>query len=235
VVPELRYLKLDVYSAIYGDYDQPKSAAKIMSDRRPVMYTDTKETAEQARKQGWQPVIVNHSWSSPNGDPAIVTPMLNHKYWKCHPDVALPESDLSIWIDGSIEVTTEAFVENCLKALDNDDWACMRHPARDCIYPEADYSATLTWRYDAGAMLAQAAHYRNFHPSNWGLIATGANVRRHTPEVIETSHLWWDEIINWSHQDQISLPVLLRLREDKVKWNMNLSWHQDWTLHPHGE
>lgn len=223
-----------VYSAIYGEYDHPKSTQMIVADRNPVMYTDSHRTALEAEDFGWEVRVVKHHFESPHGDPKIVTPMLNHKFWKCHPEDALPDVDCSIWIDGSIEVTNPEFTSNALRALGDDDWSHVPHPARSCIYPEAQYSATLTWRYDAESILAQAAHYQNFHPSGWGLFATGVNIRRHTDHVFLMSDQWWEEIINWSHQDQISLPVLQRLMEDKVPWNRNLTWFKDWFLHAHG-
>lgn len=235
---------VQAYSAIYGGYDEPKPVRAAGFSHRPIMFTDQGDTFTEAAIKGWKPVLIDHYFESPHGDPEIVVPMLNHKYWKCHPDEvcahsqnwpheAYQHADITIWMDGSIE-PHPGFEEKALAALGDDDWACVPHPDRNCIYPEAEYSATLTWRYDADSITAQAGHYRNFHPSNWGLFATGVNVRRHTEAVHDLSHLWWDEILNWSHQDQLSLPVLMRLQEGKVRWNQNLTWHQDWTLHPHG-
>lgn len=232
-------MNVRVYSAIYGEYDHPKSATWLTayeggSALRPLMYTDSDRTAAEAVHMGWEARVVRHHYESPHGDPEIVVPMLNHKFWKCHPEQALGDIDMSIWVDGSIEVTNPDFINNCVNALGNDDWSHVPHPARSCIYPEAYYSATLTWRYDAESILKQAAHYQAFHPSGWGLFATGVNIRRHTDHVFLMSDQWWEEIVNWSHQDQISLPVLQRLMEDRVPWNNRLTWFQDWTLHPHG-
>lgn len=230
---------VQAYSAIYGEYDHPKDVREAGFSLPPVMFTESAQTMSEAKEKGWYPVYAPHEWESPWGDPAIVKPMLNHKYWKCHPEAletepSDPVIDVSIWLDGSIE-PHPGFEEKALAALGDDDWSCVPHPARHCIYPEADYSATLTWRYDAYSILRQRDHYRNFHPANWGLFATGVNVRRHTEMTFEISHQWWEEILNWSHQDQLSLPVLFRLWEEKgFKWNQNLTWHEDWTLYPHG-
>jgi hypothetical protein len=226
--------KVTLYTAVYGRSDWIKPAPKVPDDVQCLFYTDTDEQASAALQQGWQPVIVPHYVATLKGDPRITAPMLAHKWWKTHPELACPTSDVSLWIDGSMEVKVGDYVERCLDALGAADWACVPHPSRDCIYPEAEYSATLTWRYDGPSILAQANFYRQFHPPGWGLIATGANVRRHTPEVIDLCHRWWEENINWSHQDQISLPVLLRLAEGKVPFNYNLPWHEWWTLHQHG-
>lgn len=228
----MRQTRVALYTAIYGNSDWVKPAPDVPVEC--TLFTDSAETADEAQSLGWSSWVIAHNIATLKGDPRITAPMLAHKWWKTHPELACPEADISIWIDGSMEVQGQDFVELCLKALGTDDWSCVLHPARNCIYPEAEYSATLTWRYDAAAILAQAEFYRAFHPPEWGLIATGHNVRRHTPEVIELCHQWWTENLNWSHQDQISLPVLFRLWEEKgFKWNMNLRWHMDWVLHEH--
>lgn len=225
-------MKVGLYTAIYGESDWPKPIPDLGVET--VMYTDSERTAEQAQAAGWSVWIIPHYITTLRGDPKIVAPMLAHKYWKCHPAVALPDCDVSLWIDGSMEITRLDYVDLCVAALGEDDWACVAHPTRNCIYPEAEYSATLTWKYDGPSILAQAQFYGQFHPPNTGLQATGANARRHTPEVLELSALWWQECLNWSHQDQVSLPVLFRLSEGKVKVNHNLPWFQWWNLHPHG-
>lgn len=225
-------MRVGLYTAIYGGSDWVKPVPDVDADC--LLYTDSEVTAENAQRQGWRTRVVPHGISTLKGEPRIVAPMLAHKWWKCHPATAMPDVDISMWIDGSMEVITKDYVKLCLEALGDDDWTCVPHPARRCIYPEADYSATLTWRYDGPSIRAQADFYRSFHPVNWGLFATGANVRRHTKQVIELGRQWWDECVQWSHQDQISLPVLLRLYDGRVKWNVNMPWFQWWHLHEHG-
>lgn len=235
-------MEVALYTAIYGNSDWVKPIPYLENPGTggqmvpAYLYTDSKQTADDAEALGWEPRIVDHRVATLRGDPRITAPMLAHKWWKTHPDLACPGVEVSLWIDGSMEVKVDDYVHRCIAALGEDDWACVPHPARNCIYPEAEFSATLTWRYDAPSILNQARFYRNIvgHPAGWGLIATGANVRRHAPNVLELSDQWWTECINWSHQDQLSLPVLLRLAEGKVKFNYNLPWFQWWHLHEHG-
>lgn len=226
-------MRVGLYTAIYGPYDWVKPVPATLGVPA-VLYTDLESTAEKATAAGWEAKVVKHGIATVKGSPATTAPMLAHKYWKCHPYVALPEVDVSLWVDGSMEIIATDYVHLCLEALGDDDWSLVPHPSRGCIYAEASYSATLTWRYDAASINAQAEFYRSFHPANWGLFATGANVRRHTRDVLELSYQWWQECLNWSHQDQISLPVLLRMFDGKVKWNKNLPWFQWWHLHEHG-
>ena len=226
--------KVALYTAVYGRSDWVKPAPKTPAGVPCLFYTDRVETALEAEGLGWEAKVVPHRIATLRGEPRITAPMLAHKWWKTHPELACPGAEVSLWIDGSMEVTVGDYVDRCLWALGTDDWACVPHPARSCIYPEAEYSATLTWRYDAASIRAQASFYSQFHPANYGLVATGANVRRHTPRVLELSDSWWVECLQWSHQDQLSLPVLLRLSDGEVKWNMNLPWFQWWHLHEHG-
>jgi hypothetical protein len=228
------WVKVALYTAIYGPYDWVKPVPSTLGVPA-YLYTDSKVTADKAEAQGWEPRIVNHSVTTLNGEPTITEPMLNHKWWKCRPDLACPDADVSLWIDGSMTVVSEDYVDLCIAALGDDDWVCVPHPARYCVYPEGEFSATLIWRYDGPSIKAQIAYYRSLgFPVNWGLFATGANVRRHTPQVIEIGKQWWHECITRSHQDQLSLPVLFWLAGDKLKWNTNMPWFQWWELAPHG-
>jgi len=225
-------MKVGLYTAVYGSYETPKP---INLNIPCIMYTDSDAVAALAATRGWEPRVVKHYITTVKGAPSVAAPMLAHKWWKTHPHEALPDVDVSLWLDGSMEIRVDDYVERSIAALGSDEWACVPHPARNCIYPEANFSATLA-RYDAPSILAQARFYREVvgHPVSWGLIATGANVRRHTDSVIDLSKQWWDECLNWSHQDQLSLPVLFKLMAGRIRWNMNLPWHQWWHLHHHG-
>lgn len=220
-----------VYSALYGRCDTVKPAPVPGA----IMYCDEQAVADIAQARGWEARVVNHGVATLLGDPKITAPMLAHKWWKTHPDLVAPDAEVTVWMDASMEVTEEGYVERCRDALQGDQWSIMAHPERRCIYDEATYSAVLTWRYDAAALTRQAEHYRQFHPAGWGLFATGNLIRRHTWQSIEISHAWWHECITWSHQDQVSLPVLFALYEQKgFTWNTKLPWHQWWKLHEHG-
>jgi Protein of unknown function (DUF616) len=216
-------MRVALYSAIYDRYDTPKPLPTDL-DVPAYLYTDSRETALIAEVYGWT-VRLNHEHRE-------LGPMLQHKYWKTHPTEAVPDVDVSLWLDGSMTITADRYVKRCVEALGDDDWVTVRHPWRDCIYDEAVYSATLP-RYGQ-PVLQQVEFYRFFgHPAHWGLIATGANVRRHTDAVATWSHHWWVECLGRTHQDQLSLPVLLRLAGDEIKWNYDMPWWEWWHLHEH--
>jgi hypothetical protein len=222
-------MKLGIYSALYDGYEHSKP---LPVGQNGVMYRDVLADHEG----GWDERQHDHHIVTRRGDPRLVAPMLAHKWWKTHPAAALPDSDVSIWIDASIQLDSD-FVPRSLAALGDADWLMVRHPWRTCLYDEAEYSATLP-RYGslAGDIVRQAAWYRSLgHPEKSGLPATGVIVRRHTPAVLEVSEHWWQECLNWSHQDQVSLPVLIEMFKHKVKFKYGLEWQDGWTSYPHAK
>lgn len=242
-----------VYSAIYGDYESTAKMVPPDLRGRAVMFTDNGNIAEQAPEAGWQVVFEDAVYNTfdadpANGDPAVVRPMLAHKWWKTHPNYAVSvaadrqllaeKPDVSIWVDGNMRITMSGFdfVDRCLTALGDDDWSLMKHPWRSCIYEEHVYTSAVCYgRYSVEAMARQARHYGDLmHPRDWGLFATGHMVRRVGVEAVwQVCDEWWEHNVRYSHQDQLSLPVLIRAAGDALKWNADLPWGM-WDLLPHG-
>lgn len=237
-----------LYSALYGGYEYMKPLPPDLGCRA-ILYTDE----PNIEAPGWEVrVVTDHLGDDliamcQRNDRTVTAGMLRHKFWKCHPAMAVPDADVTIWADASLLITADQYAKRCLEALGDDDWTAVRHPWRDCVYTEARFSMALP-RYDAGALAQQAAAYRALgHPEHWGLFATGANVRRHSEAAIEVGEHWWWEIVSRSHQDQLSLPVLFRLCEQlrnhpdehlddrqPLRWNLNMPWDAWWGVYEHG-
>ena len=47
------------------------------------------------------------------------------------------------------------------------------------------------------------------------------------------SNDWWEDILEFSHQDQLSFPVCMEKYKGQIRFNTNLPWHTDWSLQPH--
>jgi len=217
-------VNVTLYTAIYGDrYDAVKPVAQ--AGCRTVLFTDLPDLEDHARHLGWDEVVV---------DPLerLGTPMLRAKWWKTRADVAVPDTDVSLWIDGSMTPVVD-YAAKCVEALTDLDMALTPHPWRDCIYTELAASVGLP-KYDAAAMTAQCKAYRlTGHPEHWGLFASGAIARRHVRAVAEFGHLWWRENLDHTWQDQLSLPVVLR-RCANLRWAANLPWATWWAYTDHG-
>ena len=211
-----------IYSALYGGVDHVPALPPDLP-YEAIMYTDDRHLGAP----GWEVRYVPHGIWSPNSDPVKGPPMLAHKYWKLF--AGRDEADIAIWLDASVTIALsgEDFVKRCEAAVVFEDIAFVEHPWRTCVYDEAAYSALLPrYAYEAPHILAQSAYYASIgHPDHWGLMATGFMVRRDTHAVRKLMEDWWYEILHRSHQDQVSLPVLLRLAEGHLRWNTNLPGH----------
>lgn len=217
---------MKIFSALYNSYDAVPMLPLDLTIPA-IMYTDNPNLLAP----GWEVRVVDHGIVTLNGDPKITGPMLAHKYWKMF--AGKDECDITVWLDASMTIVEPMFAGECQDAIKGLDLALMDHPWRDCIYDEAYYSAELP-RYDSLAqqLLEQVAYYKTInHPEHWYLFASGFYIRRNNHQVGELMKSWWWENITRTHQDQVSLPVVLRLHED-VDWGIRLPWHDDpgcWT------
>lgn len=218
-----------IYTALYGNYEPVKPMPDGMTVPCILLTDDPGLVAP-----GWQVVHAPGRVTLPGRD----GPMMQAKWWKTHPVEALGvagvAADVSCWIDASMTLVSADYPALCLDALGGDDWSMVRHPGRDCIYDEADFSLTLP-RYQGIGIEDQVEYYRTAvgHPKHWGLFACGANVRRHTAAVEKLCGQWWWECATRTWQDQVSLPVLVRLAGSELKWNVNIPWSTWWAVQDH--
>lgn len=118
-----------------------------------------------------------------------------------------PDATHSLYCDGNFQlrVSPTAMVEDLLK---NHDWAAHRHPARSCIYREAEIIIRDCPLVNSDLVLREADRYRAAgYPENNALWANGMIVRRHTDEVAALNERWWKLYSAGCGRDQLSFPV----------------------------
>jgi hypothetical protein len=186
-----------VVSAVFGGYDELKPAfPQECLDCEWVLVTD--DAAIPDGHLGWRVIYEPR--------PGI-PPVRAAKHPKLRP-WEYTDAPASVWIDGSARVHSPRFAAETLAVA--DPVAQFGHPDRDCIYAEAEAAAALP-RYAGEPIAAQAAAYREAgHPDHWGLWAATIIARHHTPEVMELGRWWTTEVAEWSFEDQISQPYVLR-------------------------
>lgn len=189
-----------ILTAIYDSYDSLKPVLPQAGvDVEWIVVTDTPPPAELA--VGW--TIVHEPRPGVHPNRAAKHP--KYEPWK------YTDAPVSLWVDASFRVVSERFAVEATAALtDEEPIAQFVHPWRDCLYTEAKESVALA-KYAGEPVLEQAEHYRWLgHPGGWGLWATGVIARRHTEAVRDLGERWLAETYEWSFQDQISQPFVLR-------------------------
>ncbi len=177
-----------VYSAAYGGYDAP----------RP------------------QPVPVRMFTDRTHPLPGLADPRMAAKWWKLRPDLAVPEDEVTVWVDAAQDIRSASFADEMEALLGDDEMVLFRHETRDDIHLEV-IASRRGLKYDPFPLEEQALEYRIAgHPDHWGMAHACLIVRRNTPAVRAFDEAWWAECERWSPQDQVSLPHILR--QSGVRW-----------------
>jgi len=184
--------KLVVYTALYGNYDtlrdQPHNP-----DVEYRCYGDTPQPSKTwkfIKQNRHQPTVVRD---------ARRVKTLSHYY--------VTQCMYCTWMDTNLLLWDDP-LKICEKYLKDADFALFRHPHRDCIYDEV--RACIEYRKDKPEIMKrQVERYRaEGYPEHGGLASTGFLLRRQTEAVIRFNEMWWAEIENGSHRDQLSLPYV---------------------------
>lgn len=197
-----------IYTCITGGYDSLIEPTKITPDYDYVCFTDDMSLSSNT----W--IIKPLPEETKNLDNAR-----KNRYIKTHPHTLLPEYETSIYVDGSIKVTGDlnTFIKTC--DLENYCVAIPKHPCRVCSYKEG--KACISIKKDTAENInPQMERYRKEgFPENYGLTQNNIIVRKHNDEnCIKIMNAWWQEILNGSHRDQLSLFYVLWKNQDiKIK------------------
>jgi hypothetical protein len=204
-----------IYTAIFGGYDELKQPAAQDQPCDFICFTDMKLPR---RVGAWRVVPVRRDLRLHPRMQAKRFKLISHRIfpggrlaWRYAPLSRRPRYDLSVWVDGSLQVTSARFVGDLRNRLGNGDWAMFVHPDRDCIYEEAQFSLRMRKYHDL-PIHPQVDAYRDVVSPHGGLYACTIIVRREPASngVAAVDDAWWAENLKWTYQDQLSLPYVLR-------------------------
>lgn len=185
-----------IITAIYDQYDLLKPVCpQSYLDVEWIFVTDNPPEDDQ----GWTVVHEPRPGVHPNR--AAKRPkFLPWKY---------TDAPRSIWVDGSFRIISQDFAREVLEYA--HPIAQFEHPWRDCLFAEADECRSIGKYQPSNDLARQRELYASFgHPEHWGLWATGVIAREHTEQVKAMGHAWLREVEQWSYQDQVSQPYVLR-------------------------
>lgn len=193
-----------IYTCITGDYDGLIEPKFISDDFDYICFTDSV-------------FVRNGLWEiRPLPKEVENLPQIKkQRYVKINAHKVLPEYDLSVWIDGNVEVTgnINILMESIIK--DNISVYVPQHPQRNCIYKEA--KAVLSMRKDKPEIVnPQMNRYREEgYPKDFGLLQSNILIRKHNEEdCIRLMEAWYNELKDNSHRDQLCFNYILWKNSD---------------------
>ena len=188
-----------VYKAVFGGYDVVDPVGEDFSENVDsfVLFTDDMSMDVQ----GWSIVYVKDSSYSP---------VELNRFYKLMPHVCLPNSDVTLYIDGNISLTpvgiSQVFDFAILKKF---DFMNMKHFSRVSIFDEAE----VLLRSDRVDPLRLVREIHDIYKQGFrSEIIMGENnvLFRKTKATKELGEMWFMKYLNGAGRDQISLPPILR-------------------------
>lgn len=133
-----------------------------------------------------------------------LSPVLQQRLIKINPYKYLSEYDISIWLDGNIEITS---IKELLSLCDFKQYSfyIRQHPLRNDIKSEAD-AIILAGKAHKKDVYKQINKYlEDGYPDTYGLVESGIIVQQHNLKAnIDLANLWTNEVLNGTQRDQLS-------------------------------
>lgn len=187
-----------VYTCICGPYERLSDPKYIDSDCDYVCFTD-----QNFNSDIWNFRSIPYELkdlSQVKRQRAIK--LLPHKY--------LPEYDVSIWVDGNVDIKDS--VSKYIKEHEcvGDYLLVGKHPQRDCIYKE-EKEVIMSGKDVSEITGKQIEKYRSEGmPEKFGLPQTCILIRHHNDQrCIKFDEAWWNEVKEHSHRDQLSFSYVM--------------------------
>lgn len=127
------------------------------------------------------------------------------------PHYLLPNYELSIWVDGNIEILSDLTSLFDVYPFSRDrPIGFFTHNRRNCIYEEGQ-EVIRTGKVPDKAVKEQLAIYRTQnYPANNGLVSGAVILRQHhSPGSIQLMNDWWKEIDTYTVRDQLSINFVM--------------------------
>jgi hypothetical protein len=222
-------LRTTSYTCVTSGYDRRWSAiGKQKGIDHFVAFTDDLSCS----RRGWQ---VNGLMSPPS----VKRLDLVNRYHKLFPLRLLKDTELSIYIDGNIELIRDLrpLVDQFLDS--GKVLGCFKHPQRSNIQEEMEACLLLDKfkGVDKRKSREQVAVYLGEgFPLEIPLQAATVLFRRHDEprQLSDAMTLWWKQLLDYTARDQISLPyVLWKTELPFISFDLNIFSNEFFVRHPH--
>lgn len=152
------------------------------------------------KSQDWTIVLMDNHYLGAERESRLPK-LLPHRF--------LSDFQWSLYIDNTINLTTDPQEIWKHYSQKESSLICFKHPWRDCIYDEGEIIIACEYD-DETRVREQLDFYRSQgFPSHSGLIAGTMLLRNHLDsKVIEIQEEWFNHVLRYSKRDQLSFPFI---------------------------
>lgn len=183
-----------VYTCITGGYDSLVEPKVISAGFDYICFTDNLELKSNVWDIKPLPKEIDE-----------LSQVKKQRYVKINPHKLLGDYELSIWVDGNVELKGDLndFIS---KKIKDDDIICVpKHPQRNCIYEEERTVVAMKKDVKENTNPQINRYKKEGFPKKYGLLQSNILIRRHNnPDCIKLMEDWFEEVKNGSHRDQLS-------------------------------
>ena len=194
--------RIAIYTCIIGGYDELQQPAVVQEGFDFICFVGPGEKTQER-------IGV---WEIRELPQRLGNPVLDSRWPKMHPHLALPEYDCSVWIDGNVAILDGTLYRAArTKAVAGVKYSGVTHPDRACSYEEARKCFDMKYLSVFGLLWVWFFLWTRGLPRHAGLNENNLIFRRHNdPQVVALDELWWDRLLHLSRRDQLSLMWCLR-------------------------
>lgn len=187
-------MKIAVYTCITGNYDELTVPQRL--DNRLEYYCITDNPSVIIKPWKYIPIKSTH-----------LSKKDQNRYAKMHCYELFPTHDVTIYVDGSIQIVGDVPELVTQILLRPEELFVYDHPFRSCIFSEA--AACIHYSHDwIWTIVTQMRKYRKEgYPLDNGLFEAGVIIRKKSDKVQQFMNLWWNEYMHGTKRDQLSFPV----------------------------
>tara|TARA_Y100001935_G_scaffold57782_1_gene48335 strand:- start:1641 stop:2396 length:756 start_codon:yes stop_codon:yes gene_type:complete len=185
--------KIVVFSCVTGNYEKLINHKNLEEDVKYIFFTESYENVPD----GWIMQPINGLDNFTNKD--------KNRYVKFHPSKFLPTHDISIYIDGNIEITQN--VSLLIKEISgmDEDLFLYRHYERECIYDEGNkcIEDSLDWFWRIRKQMNK--YSQESYPKDRGLFENNIIISKNNENSRKLLHQCWEEYSREAKRDQLAL------------------------------
>ena len=215
------------YTCVTGGYDTLKQPLKVSKGIDYVCFTDDASLQSDV----WKIKLIPDDLKNlSNVKKQRIIKICPHRYLK--------EYDISIWIDGNIQIKGD--LQNFIQQYDLSVCPLYTrvHPSRRCIYDEAE--ACIGMRKGSPyEIMQQVSKYRKEgYPVKAGMVETNIILRKHNDIKCQLiDNLWASELLMNSHRDQLSFNYVcwkMHFIPGILKNEFKINANQTFRIYRHG-
>ena len=193
-----------VYTCITGGYDRIIEPKFITDGFDYVCFTDNMDLESDV----WEIRPLPKETEN-------LSQVKKQRYVKINTHKVLSEYDLSIWVDGNVELKDDLneFIKDTL--VDDCSIYVPKHPVRKCIYAEAKVVISMKKDTKENVNKQIERYSSEGFPKDYGLLQSNIILRRHNNgDCIRLMEAWFNELKDGSHRDQLSFNYVAWKNQD---------------------